>query len=172
LQETNTIGDYNAFYIAQLLKNLGFSYQKAAFVSDHLDERKQQERQTTTWPQILRVVKAQKVLLLFGDEASFSQWGMFTYTWARCGQPPMVKTSGKRKGYKVFGLIDSFTGRFFYQGQEGRLNSAAYIALRVWWSKPSPDARCLDYPPPHHGPRGISAKSYGQRPGGTYPRPG
>ena len=30
---------YNVFYIAQLLKNLGFSYQKAAFVSDHLDEQ-------------------------------------------------------------------------------------------------------------------------------------
>ena len=29
---------YNVFYIAQLLKNLGFSYQKAAFVSAHLDE--------------------------------------------------------------------------------------------------------------------------------------
>src|SRR5262249_36295314 len=28
---------YNVFYIAQLLKNLGFSFQKAAFVSDHLD---------------------------------------------------------------------------------------------------------------------------------------
>ena len=41
----------------------------------------------------------------------------------------MVKTSGKRKGYKVFGLIDYFTGCFFYQGQEGRLNSAAYIAF-------------------------------------------
>jgi transposase len=41
----------------------------------------------------------------------------------------MVKTSGKRKGYKVFGLIESFTGRFCYQGQEGRLNSAAYIAF-------------------------------------------
>ena len=40
-----------------------------------------------------------------------------------------VKTSGKRKGYKVFGLIEYFTGRFFYQGQEGRLNSAAYIAF-------------------------------------------
>ena len=36
---------------------------------------------------------------------------------------------GQRKGYKVFGLIEYFTGRFFYQGQEGRLNSAAYIAF-------------------------------------------
>jgi transposase len=120
---------YNVFYIAQLLKNLGFSSQKAAFVSDHLDESQRHEWRTSTWPQILRQAPTQNALLLFGDEASFPQWGPLTYTWARRGQQPMVKTSGKRKGYKVFGLIDYFTGCFFYQGQEGRLNSAAYIAF-------------------------------------------
>jgi transposase len=120
---------YNVFYIAQLLKNLGFSYQKAACVSDHLDEGKRQAWRTTTWPQLLRHAKERQALLLFGDEASFPQWGTLTYTWARRGQQPTVKTSGKRKGYKVFGLIDYFTGRLFYQGQEGRLNSAAYIAF-------------------------------------------
>jgi transposase len=120
---------YNVFYIAQLLKNLGFSFQKAAFVSDHLDEDKRQVWRTTTWPQILSRAKARKALLLFGDEASFPQWGTLTYTWARRGQQPKVKTCGKRKGYKVFGLIEYFTGRLFYQGQEGRLNSAAYMAF-------------------------------------------
>jgi transposase len=120
---------YNVFYIAQLLKNLGFSFQKAAFVSDHLDEHKRQAWRTQTWPQILRTAHTKKALLLFGDEASFPQWGTLTYTWARRGQQPKVKTSGKRKGYKVFGLIDYFTGHFFYQGQDGRLNSAAYIAF-------------------------------------------
>jgi transposase len=39
---------YNVFYIAQLLKNLGFSFQKAAFVSDHLDEAKRQAWRTAT----------------------------------------------------------------------------------------------------------------------------
>jgi transposase len=120
---------YNVFYSAQLLKNLGFSYQKAAFVSAHLDAGKRNGWCTTTWPQILRLTNARKALLLFGDEASFPQWGTLTYTWARRGQQPKVKTSGKRKGYKVFGLIDYFTGRLFYQGQEGRLNSAAYITF-------------------------------------------
>jgi transposase len=120
---------YNVFYIAQLLQNLGFSYQKAAFVSDHLDEQKRREWGLKTWPQILRLAKAQGALLLFGDEASFPQWGTLTYTWARRGQPPVVKTSGKRKGYKVFGLIDYFSGRFFHQGQEGRLNSQSYTAF-------------------------------------------
>ena len=120
---------YNVFYIAQLLKNLGFSFQKAAFVSDHLDEAKRQAWRTTTWPHILRRAKERKALLLFGDEASFPQWGTLTYTWARRGQQPKVKTCGKRKGYKVFGLIEYFTGYFFYQGQDGRLNSVAYIAF-------------------------------------------
>ena len=50
-----------------------------------------------------------------------------TYTWARRGQQPKGETSGKRKGYKVF--IDYFTGHFFYQGQDGRRNSAAAIAF-------------------------------------------
>jgi transposase len=120
---------YNVFYIAQLLKNLGLSYQKAAFVSAHLDEDKRNVWCTTTWPQLVRRAKERRALLLFGDEASFPQWGTLTYTWARRGQQPKVKTSGKRKGYKVFGLIEYFTGRFFYQGQEGRLNSTAYIAF-------------------------------------------
>jgi transposase len=131
---------YNVFYIAQLLKNLGLSYQKAAFISDHLDEDKRQVWGTTTWPQVVRLAKERRALLLVGDEASFPQWGTLTYTWARRGQQPKVKTSGKRKGYKVFGLIEYFTGRFFYQGQEGRLNSTAYIAFlrRVLAQTPQP----------------------------------
>jgi transposase len=120
---------YHVFYMAQLLKHLGFSYQKAAFVSDHLDEGKRHAWRTMTWPQILRLAKERKALLLFGDEASFPPWGTLTYTWARRGQQPKVKTSGKRKGSKVFGLIDYFTGCFFYHGQEGRLNSTTYMAF-------------------------------------------
>jgi transposase len=116
---------YNVFYIAQLLRNLGLSYQKAAFVSAHLDEGQRHIWRTATWPQILRRAKEQPALLLFGDEASFPPWGTLTYTWARRGPQPHVKTSGKRKGDKVFGVMEYFTGRFFYQGQEGRLNSAA-----------------------------------------------
>jgi hypothetical protein len=120
---------YNIFYIAQLLKNLGFSYQKAAFVSDHLDEGQRNTWGTTTWPQLVRLAKEHRALLLFGDEASFPPWGTLMYTWARRGQQPKVKTSGKRKSYKISGLMEYFTGRFFYQGQEGRLNSTAYIAF-------------------------------------------
>ena len=120
---------YHVFSLAQWLKNLGLSYQQAAFVSDHLDEGKRQAWCTTTWPQLRRLAKERKALLLCGDEASVPPWGTLSYTWARRGHQPMVKTSGKRIGDNVFGLIDDFTGRCCSQGQEGRLNSEAYIAF-------------------------------------------
>ena len=33
---------YNRFYVCELLRNLGFSFQKARFTSDHLDEQARQ----------------------------------------------------------------------------------------------------------------------------------
>jgi transposase len=119
----------NVFYIAQWLKNLGVSFQQAACVSDHLDEHKRAEGRAKTWPKLLRTAHRKHALRLWGDEASFPPWGTLTYTWARRGQQSTVKTSGKRKGSKVFGLSAYFTGACFSPGQEGRLNAAAYSAF-------------------------------------------
>ena len=56
--------------------------------------------------------------------------GSLTYIWTKKGQQPVVQTSGTRKGYKVFGLIDYFAGRFFCKGHDkGRLNSESYEAF-------------------------------------------
>ena len=120
---------YHPHYLSTLLHNLGFSYQKARFVSDHLNEAKRLAWRRTKWPAILRDAQQRKALLLFGDEASFAQWGSLSYTWAPKGEQPEVRTSGKRKGYKVFGLIDYFSGRLFYKAHEGRLNSESYAAF-------------------------------------------
>ena len=114
---------YNCQYVCTLLHNLGFSFQKARFVSDHLDAARRQHWLQQEWPRILRAAQRHKGLILFEDEASFAQWGSLRYTWARRGRQPEVKTSGKRKGYKVFGAIEYFSGRLFYQGIEGRFNS-------------------------------------------------
>jgi transposase len=120
---------YHPHYIATLLGNLGFSYQKARFVSDHLNEAKRLAWRQREWPRIVQQARQRKALLLFGDEASFAQWGSLSYTWAPKGQQPKVPTSGKRKGYKVFGLIDYFSGRFFSKAQDGRFNSESYAAF-------------------------------------------
>jgi transposase len=118
---------YNRHYVCELLHSLGFSYQKAKFASDHLDEERKHKWLTETWPQILQQANEKEAMILFQDEVSFAQWGSQSYTWAPVGQQPVVKTCGKRKGYKVFGAIDFFSGRFCYQGlTEGRFNSERY----------------------------------------------
>ena len=52
-----------------------------------------------------------------------------SYTWAPRGQQPLVLTCGKRKAYKVFGLIDYFTGRLFSHGQTERFTAQRYCAF-------------------------------------------
>ena len=117
---------YNRNYVCQLLKHLGFSYQKAKFVSAHLDPKTRKTWLEKTWEEILLKAKEKNAMILFVDEASFPQWGTLSYTWALRGEQPLVQTSGKRKAYKVFGAADVVSGRLFYQGIQGRFNSETY----------------------------------------------
>ena len=120
---------YAVNYISRLLKDMGFSWQKARFVADRQDVEARKKWLEETWPEILGAAGEKDAYILFGDESSFPQWGSLTWTWAKKGQQPVVKTSGSRKSYKVFGLIDYFTGRFFSKGHEGRLNSESYTSF-------------------------------------------
>ena len=120
---------YNAHYVCTLLRNLGFSFQKARFVSAHLDEECRRTWLAAEWPAIVRLARQRGALLLYGDEASFAQWGSLAYTWAPRGQQPLVLTCGRRRAYKVFGLIDYFTGRLFYHGQTERFTAQSYCAF-------------------------------------------
>ena len=117
---------YHPRYVPSLLKELGFSYQKARFVSDHLDPVRRTEWLQSEWPGLVKTAREQKALLLFGDEASFAQWGSLSYPWAIRGQQPVVATTGIRKAYKVFGMLDYFTGQLFYSGHTERFNAASY----------------------------------------------
>ena len=44
--------EYHPHYLCTLLKNMGFSYQKARVVSDHLNEAKRLAWRQTRWPKI------------------------------------------------------------------------------------------------------------------------
>lgn len=120
---------YNRWYVCELLRNLGFSFQKARFVSDHLDEEARRHWMKKEFPKIIRQAKRLGAPVYFGDEASFALWGSLSYTWARRGQQPHIKTTGLRKGYKVFGAIELFSGHLVYQGTEARFQSESYQAF-------------------------------------------
>jgi transposase len=105
---------------------MGLSFQKATFVGDKQDEETRKKWLENKWPEILEVARKKDAYIFFGDESSFPQWGSLSYTWAPKGQQPVIKTSGSRKGYKVFGLIEYFTGKFLTKGYEGKLNAESY----------------------------------------------
>ena len=118
---------YNPRYLCQLLKKMKISYQKAAFESDHLDEEKRKQWRDVTWPAILKQAKEKKAVILFGDEVSFAQWGSLSRTWAPKGKQPKIKTTGKRKGMKVFGAIEFFDGAFHYMETPEKFNAQTYV---------------------------------------------
>lgn len=122
---------YNPRYVCSLLSSIGLSYQKAAFVSDRMDDEEHQKKRKewveVTWPQILEKAKTKKAVILFADEVSFAQWGSLSKTWAPKGKQPKIKTCGKRKGLKMFGAIEFSTGTFLYMERDGKFNGESYI---------------------------------------------
>src|SRR4051812_34986392 len=121
--------EFNSHYLSALLGGLGFSYQKARFVSDHLDEERRAVWLQEEWRMVVQRAAERGALLLLGDEASFAQWGSLGYTWALRGTQPTVRSCGRRKGYKVWGVVDWFSGWLFTRGQEGRFTAASYCAF-------------------------------------------
>jgi transposase len=124
--------DYAPRYVCHLLGLLGLSFQRGRFSSDHLNDEAALRWLEETWPVIVRQAQEKKARILFGDESSFAQWGSLGYTWALKGVQPTVKTSGIRRAYRVFGLLDCFGGTLFYRGLEGKFNSATYQDFLAW----------------------------------------
>ena len=118
---------YHRNYVCVLLRELGFSWQKSKFVPVNADPEKRKKWKEITWPQLLERAIREKAVILFEDEVGFALWGSLGYGWALRGKQPEVKTTGKRKKLKAFGVIDFFTGRFVFQTEEGKLNSRSYI---------------------------------------------
>lgn len=122
---------YNPRYLCRLLKKMGLSFQKAAFEAERSaeNEKKRKEWVETEWPKILKQAKDTNAVILFGDEVSFAQWGSLSRTWAPIGQQPIVRTKGKRKGLKMFGVIEFFGGSFHYMEAEERFNGESYVSF-------------------------------------------
>ena len=123
---------YAPRYICHLLGLLGLSFQRGRFTSDHLNAEAALLWLEETWPTIVRQATEKQAVILFGDEASFAPWGTIGSTWALKGVQPTVKTSGVRKAYRVFGLLDCFRGTLYQRGLVGKFNSDTYTDFLTW----------------------------------------
>ena len=98
---------YNRHYVCTLLHNLGFSFQKARFVADHLDAACRQAWLHEEWPTILRAAKRRGGLILFEDEASFAQWGSVSYTWRGAATSPRCLPVASAKATRSLGPLST-----------------------------------------------------------------
>jgi len=126
---------YSPRYLSRLLKKLGLSYQKARFVSDKSDEEDYEKARRVwaqkTWPALLKRAQVANAVILFVDEVSFALWGSLGRTWAPRGKQPQVKTSGKRKGLKMFGAMEFHSGAFYYhEARAYKLTATALKSLK------------------------------------------
>jgi transposase len=92
--------DISVKYLPEFLEHIGLSYQKAKFVSGHKDPIKREQWLQEVWPKIIQLQQVKKAMVLFGDEASFPQWGSLSYTWAPRGKQPVVKHQARERGIK------------------------------------------------------------------------
>jgi len=126
---------YQERYLPTLLKIMGLSYQKAKFESDRLDNDEHNAKRKK-WiekqlPEIIEKAKKEGSIVLFGDEVSFALWGSLGRTWAPIGKQPVVKTTGNRRGLKIFGAIDLMQGGFFYrEAYQYVLTQKSFTALK------------------------------------------
>ena len=120
---------YNPRYVCDLLGQIGLSYQKGKYISDKYDSKERILWKNERWPNLLEKAKREGAVILFEDEVGFALWGSLGYTWGLVGKQPLVKTTGRRKNLKAFGVIDYFTGRFVFQTEENKLNSTSYISF-------------------------------------------
>jgi transposase len=142
---------FSVKYVAELLKSIGLSFQKASFESAFLDEKKREEWLKQTWPEIMEKSRQLDSWIMFGDEASFPMWGSLSYTWAPRGKQPKVKTAGQRKGYKIFGAIEYWSGKFYYQAIEDKFSSETYISfLKMILSKTRKTVILIQDGAPYH----------------------
>jgi len=126
---------YEERYLPTLLKRMGLTYQKAKFESDRLndDEHKAKRKKwiEKQLPEIIEKAKKEGAVVLFGDEVSFALWGSLGRTWAPIGKQPVVKTTGNRRGLKIFGAIDLMQGGFFYrEAHQYVLTQKSFTALK------------------------------------------
>jgi transposase len=66
-------------------------------------------------------------VILFADEVSLALWGSLSRTWAPRGQQPVVKTTGRRQGMKLFGAMEFGSGAFYYREAVGYTLSATAL---------------------------------------------
>lgn len=112
--------------IWKILCKLKLSPQKPKKQAIEKDEKLANRWLKEEWPKIKSIVQRQQAMLYFQDEAGVSLAPVLGRTWAKKGETPVVKVTGKKGGICVSSAI-SPAGRMIFRIEKGKMTSQTYI---------------------------------------------
>lgn len=112
--------------ILRRLHEAGLSYQKPEREYFELSEEERAEWRRKELPKIRRAVRKYRAILYFQDEANISLTALLGKTWARRGETPKQKVTGKRGGVSAMSALTS-QGKLIFRLHDKRITSAEVI---------------------------------------------
>jgi transposase len=108
--------------ILRRLHEAGLSYQKPEREYFELSEEERADWRRKELPRIRRAVRKYQAILYFQDEANISLTALLGKTWARRGQTPKQKVTGKRGGVSAMSALTS-QGKLIFRLHDKRITS-------------------------------------------------
>jgi transposase len=133
------------------LHEAGMSYQKPERQYFELSEEERVEWRRYELPKIRRAVRENRAILYFQDEANISLTALLGKTWARRGQTPKQRVTGKRGGVSALSAITS-GGQLIFRLHDKRIASSEVMEFLGQMLRHHPRRHLvvvMDQAPPH-----------------------
>lgn len=112
--------------ISRFLKKIGYTCQKPLRRAYEQNPTAVEKWKTEEYPKILKEAKRQHREIYFSDESGFRSTGASGKTWAKKGQRPIVRTTGKRYGINAISAVSS-QGSFRFSLYEGSFTGETFL---------------------------------------------
>jgi len=137
--------------ILRRLHEAGLSYQKPERQYFEMSEEERAEWRRKELPAIRRAVRKYRAILYFQDEANISLTALLGKTWARRGETPKQKVTGKRGGVSAMSALTS-QGKLIFRLHDKRITSIEVIDFLAQMLKQHSRRHLvvvMDQAPPH-----------------------
>jgi transposase len=144
--------------VLRRLHEAGLSYQKPEREYFELSEEERQAWLRTELPKIRRAVRKTRGILYFQDEANISLTALLGKTWARRGETPKQRVTGKRGGVSAMSAITR-QGQLLFRLHDKRIASEEVIDFLGQMLRHHPRRHLvvvMDQAPPHVSKRTLA----------------
>jgi len=118
--------EYGISGIHNLLKSLGYTYQKPMFRATQRNPEAISEWKKITYPAIRVEAKEENREIYFSDESGFQSIHNKVKTWGKKGKRPVINNTGRRFSKGVISAITP-QGKIRFMQYEGGMNTQLYI---------------------------------------------